>query len=34
MQSILKTKQMNLTTTNITFLKDVHSSIKVEMTSG
>jgi hypothetical protein len=25
---------MNLTTTNITFLKDVHSSIKVEMTSG
>ncbi len=25
---------MNLTTTNITFLKDVHSSIKVDMTSG
>ena len=25
---------MNLSTNNITFLKDVHSSIKVDMTSG
>ena len=25
---------MNLTTNNISFLKDVHSSIKVDMTSG
>jgi hypothetical protein len=25
---------MNLTTNNITFLKDVHSSIKIDMSSG